>query len=259
MAAEQDAHRENLMIPAQIDMIAKRVAQQHALFTQGLTGALARALDQRDPTTARARSELGAEVRSMGHSFVERMTREIDIAIDQLRELGTKDAGVALGHSDWESLREHTDAIKDDATSALVLAAERDANVISTTHRRFALMVDLSQSDYRIGRTTAMIRARFGVIRALRFNQPDRLGRRWDSTVYVEVMLRGYLLHAYVESRLFALARNGVDLIRVDYPDHEHHGMTFSITGNAPGVPSYADVRDEVFHPRSNASIARIE
>lgn len=243
------------MLPESITVTAKRIAQRHASFTQTLTAILARTLDQADPTTAKSRSELMRQVLQAAHEHIEAAMGEVGEGVNALMQMGVSDAGIALVESDREGLGEHIDLIREDAGNALVLCSQRDVQAVAGALRRVALVADITRSAGHVSRTTAIIQSRFGAVRELGFHQSDRLGRKWDSTTYVEVMMRGYLLHAYIESRLFALSRGGADLVTVDYPDHAEHELTFSITGLTPGVPTYADVRDEVFHPRSNASV----
>ena len=132
----------------------------------------------------------------------------------------------------------------------------RDTATVLKALRSIALQVGLH--TLRGGsRVTAMIRAKRGKVADLKFIQADKSGRNWSSAVYIRTIVRQFLLRVYIESFMFGRASLGHDLVEVVYsdPDHDKHGLVFSISGETAGYPKYGDIEAEVFHPNSIASI----
>lgn len=88
-----------------------------------------------------------------------------------------------------------------------------------------------------------------------RFTYRDRLGRRWDSGRYMRVMLRGHLVDAVNWAEMESLANRGIRKAVVYRPGHPDHGKEFSLVAGEQNLPSYEDLRRDVFHPNSLALV----
>ncbi len=82
-------------------------------------------------------------------------------------------------------------------------------------------------------------------------------GRNYKADSLVRTEARQFGYRAWLESEMERIAESS-DLAEVRYadPEHENHGLVFSISGKTQGYPSFEDISEPVFHYNSKATVA---
>jgi hypothetical protein len=93
------------------------------------------------------------------------------------------------------------------------------------------------------------------------FRFVDRLGRRYSSSKHVRDQYRHHLLTTTNEAFLYAMSEAGVDEVQINHPERNHkwHGEIVGTHDDKATGTSYYDIRDEVFHPSSDAFLSIVE
>lgn len=235
------------------DDIADLMAGQYRNVLATLSGHFAIVLDQPDPTVFRARHRLRRDMSMASNTFVTGFMTQIKSFTVTIKEGALAEFSHVLSEPDLQLLNQHVEESLDDLWVAMNALMNRDNQTVERELRRFALKVDLLQSATGISRIGALIKTKLGAVDGIRHTQPDRLGRKRASDSYVRAMVRQHMLLTDIETRLFMIAKTGGDLavvMRDEVPDE-----VFSITGNTAGFRTYDELRDEVFHPNSGATV----
>lgn len=94
-----------------------------------------------------------------------------------------------------------------------------------------------------------------GLLLQQKISQPtfvayDRVGRKWDAAMLVNVMARDFAYQSSIDATLARLAGLGVTQVRIvhDNPDHPNHGVIMPIG-------EVAAVREFIFHPNAHAGL----
>lgn len=225
-----------------IDRITSELAGRYQGALSAMTGILARALDSHDPTSPRSRDE----VRRLLDAEVGRFVDTLPALVYGYAEALMLKHTDALSSPDIETLRGHVYEHADDLVASLTLCITRDAMTVAASLRKLALKVDLASSG-GMSRVGALIKHKFGILRGLGFSQMDRAGRRSNSLRFATLIIRQHLLLIEIESELFAMSKQGIDIVEI-----ERDGLIlakFSITGSSNDLPSYEDVGRQVIHP----------
>ena len=87
----------------------------------------------------------------------------------------------------------------------------------------------------------------------------NRAGQQHSGMQMLALMVRKAAIDLYNEAAINGLITVGHPVARVYALDKQHplDGQLISLTGEQEGLPTYADIQDEWFHPRSNALIGR--
>lgn len=146
------------------------------------------------------------------------------------------------------------------STRLIAAQAERDVMSLMQHISTNAMRVDLY---VRSGRHTASSAAAAVMIedsQAPAFNFIDRAGRRYKSTKHIRDIYRASLINISNEVFMDVVASAGHDSIFVQHPDpsYKWHGAELLVISGAEGLPLYYDVKDEIFHPSTNASVTII-
>lgn len=89
------------------------------------------------------------------------------------------------------------------------------------------------------------------------FRFVDRVGRRYKSTKHIRDIWRQHLLHIYNEVYMAVVADHGWEIVKIDHldPHYKWYGEPVAIVSHDDRFPLYYDIKDEVFHPSSDALI----
>lgn len=87
----------------------------------------------------------------------------------------------------------------------------------------------------------------------------DSVGRSLPSKKYIRTMVRDYFVKSYNDIFVENLVIHNVDEVAVDHLDqtHKHKGIILSIHDTENDL-NYFKVRDEIFHPNSNAVLTMV-
>lgn len=143
------------------------------------------------------------------------------------------------------------------ATRIMAAQAERDvmamANHINSTASRVDLYIRSGKYDLKTATSAVMLED--APVTSFKFI--DRLGRQFKSSKHIRDIYRQHILHTFNEAYMFAAVSNGVTQLQVAHPDpgHPWAGESIAITPEGAPAPNYYDIRDEVFHPSSSATL----
>lgn len=134
----------------------------------------------------------------------------------------------------------------------------RDETTVLALLRKMALRVEMIRQSSRYTESQALIAAREHTRKALKFAFLDKAGRSWRSEGYIRTTVRLSLVTTYVESYLLTALENGYERAFVAHPDakHKNHGLQFSIITPKNGLPSYDEIKSQVFHPNTKSLVS---
>lgn len=144
------------------------------------------------------------------------------------------------------------------AYAARTIAAQADRDVVTMAQqiRDNGLRVDFNmRSGMSLGAAAASVLVENAINPVFKF--ADRLGRTYKSSKLVRDTVRQNLLHTYNELYMQTAFEAGHDTLEVTHPDpnFKWFGKQLSIVSNDAGIPTYHEVRDEIFHPSSDARV----
>jgi hypothetical protein len=164
-----------------------------------------------------------------------------------------------LGAASPTGLEEHHNFIFEVAAyAARNIAAQADRDVMTMAHqiRDNGLRVHFNtRSGMSLHEAAASVIVENATNPVFKF--ADRLGRNYKSSKLVRDTVRQNMLHTYNEIYMHTVFEAGHDTVQVTHPDpnYKWFGKELSITSNDAGVPTYHEVRDEIFHPSTDARI----
>jgi len=185
-------------------------------------------------------------------------------------ELNDDSADIArLAYLDAMSDANQTlDVIPDHFADFIFQAAFYTVSIIDAQARRdaFAMMQGLQETYQRVDLYQRVgNRSRISAVAAViqendinpKFQFVDRIGRRYKSSKHIRSTYRSHLINVYNEVYMATAAELGYSTLFIDHPnvDYKWHGAEISISPDVTNVPSYQDIKDEVFHPSSQAQL----
>lgn len=244
-----------------IDSATELAGHHYRVYTLGLTGVLAQAMD--NPMLGSAGIAMPLIKNSFENSatFLQTTLRNsltgvLRVALDTLMERAIDQSRmIVMKDTDIYALAEHTQEMGKNVVMRIVNVADNDKTTGRKALRQFMLDVDsrISQGMTKMGAIQTLRAGRAGNVK---FTQADRSGKLWHSTNYVTTAVRSALLHGYIEAYLFAVSKRPQDIVKVEHSSgHKNNGLKFSISGLDTGYPSYESIRDQVFHPNSKALV----
>lgn len=149
---------------------------------------------------------------------------------------------------------EHLREIERYLSREIAIQIERDIAFLRQSYQRVVLQVHLAARSQNISSRTALMQYRIGNAVELNFFFHDRRNQRWPSQKFVRAIWRQHLLAAYNETVLVELADHGLRVAEIAHsdPKSEVHGMRLALSPNTP-LPTYAELRNDVFHPNAEA------
>jgi hypothetical protein len=87
----------------------------------------------------------------------------------------------------------------------------------------------------------------------------DKAGRNLPSKKYIRTMVRDYFVKSYNDIFVENLILHNIDAVQVYHIDqtHKHYGLILSVNNNDNEL-NYFKVRDDIFHPNSNAVLMMV-
>lgn len=185
----------------------------------------------------------------------------------------TSEHDILADESEWVAWEAHRDASKHlgydvssklpDALSSALSASqtyiqreiatqlERDITQTLKHYRNLAMKVDMHHQATGGSRDKSLVSVKIGDEQPRHWFQ-DRAARRWPSQKFIRTLWRGTMHGLYNESYLYTLASFGETQAVIWHPDSSHKWYGEDIfLGDK--VPTYYEIRDDVFHPNSNA------
>ena len=146
------------------------------------------------------------------------------------------------------------------AYAARLIAAQADRDVVSMSQHilRQAQRVDLYVRGGQHTPATAAAQIVMDDQQVPMFRFQDRLGRKFKSRKHIRDIYRAHLVNIYNEVYMDVIAEHGRSTAFITHPDpgYKWFGQEVAIAPEAAGkLPLIYDIRDEVFHPSTNATL----
>jgi hypothetical protein len=142
------------------------------------------------------------------------------------------------------------------AVRTIEMQSQRDVITMAQQIRDNGLRVDFNmRAGMSLPEATASVLVENATNPVFKFS--DRLGRTYKSSKLIRDTARQNLIHAYNEIYMNTAFEAGHDTVQVTHPDpnYKWFGHEISIVSNDAGIPTYHEVRDEIFHPSSDARV----
>ncbi len=241
---------------------AEAGAQRYGLLIDGWKILFSRALDSHDFGTQKQMTKVVADAYTMGSMFLVGEAIDITDALEDIAEQALTATNVELNITDAEefsdALSAHVVDFDAHLTSELALQIERDIALLKKTLRDTYLSVSIAGRAQRLPLRTALMQHRIAGVTDVQFSFQDRRNAKWPAKRFIRSTWRHNLLALYNDTVLMTLADHGVDTAQIRHDDTTSamHGLEISIASNTD-LPTYADIRNEAFHPNANAIVAR--
>lgn len=220
-----------------IGNFASSVTEEHELFLRALNGRYLQALTPGRAPSPRDIIDLSAAVNKMREALRARVNDEADELVKALREGVEKPADEAMGR-----------LLGDFKTSFAQITARNVADVVAVARKGRDDLGKMFNRSLGGGMGELMLKR----AQKIDFKVPDSAGRKWDATRYMSFVTREFVYRLKLTKQVAGLVG---DFGEVFYPDHDSDGMVFSVRGQHPGMPTYAELVTTVFHPNSKAEI----
>jgi len=241
---------------------ADAAARRYTHLLRGFQGFFANAL--RDQWSLARRRDAAVHAYNMAGIFDQREREQIERETYQIAHIARERAGAQLGVSltpisDDPVLSEHLRDVSSYLFGLVWNQVERDVTALREALSRAAFEVHRTARADGVSTDQALARLRAAGSLQLNFVFRDRGGRRLASEKHIRAIWRHHLLTVFNEVTLHVLAEHGETRAEIAHPDPNHRwaGEVVAIAGDA-GTVSYADIRDEVFHPNSDAHLVRV-
>lgn len=216
---------------------------------------------RRGPTDETLRNEALAVAQGAARSFLtleqDRVTTDTIEVARRAHSASLTDLGVS-----GEGLAPHLEDFSFDSayfiTRIIAAQSERDIMSMAQHIQGNALRIDLYVRSGRHTPVTAAAQVMIEDNQMPAFRFIDRMGRKYKASKHIRDTYRQHLLNVYNEVYMDVVASYGHDSVRVDHPnpDYKWFGAELAIvTGSDADIPLYYDVRDEIFHPSSEAVV----
>jgi hypothetical protein len=237
---------------------AEAAADRYALLVEAWRSLYSGALDRNDFGSQRQMDDVTAQAYAIGHTFLEGEGAHIGTISERIALGALQSALDDLTSNDSAELTEAASEHLSDAESyverELAIQVERDIAFLRQSLRRAYLQVSLAATAQGIPTRAALIQYRIGNASELHFFFHDRGNQKWPSRKFVRALWRHHLVTLWNEITLLTLADHGLGEAIVDHasPASHSHGMIVSMSAGS-AHPTYSEIRNEIFHPNSDA------
>ena len=202
-----------------------------------------------------ATADLLSGLRIACDAFVEDVSAILSKELAAQLRLATESVPGATAITDHFALRQHIAGLLEDAVALIRSCVQSDTARVMREFSKFSYLVLTGSGDIDAALRTARIAATRS-INGISFTSPNARGACQASVSRADQASRHASLLAFVESRIYLMTRAGARVFVVAHadPSHRHAGIRFSLHGDDQLV-SWADIRDEVFHPNSHALV----
>jgi hypothetical protein len=250
------------MITQLLSTEAEAAAQRYDLLVEGWRALYMRALNEPDFGTPRQLTRIAGQAYSMARTYLDTETQMITDVSDRISQTALHETTVQLDSQPVDGLGKvivnHVSSSGDYLRSQIAVQIERDIATLKNSISRLHLAIHLSALGSRMSEQSALTQYKVSGSDKLNFYVYDRSSKKWISRRLVRTIWRQHLLGIYNETVLMTLADHGIDQAVVQHanPQSDVHGMGISLNANS-SLPTYLDVRDEVFHPNADAILTR--
>jgi hypothetical protein len=241
---------------------AEAAAQRYGLLVEAWRALYANMLSNPNFGSPKASADIWARAYEIANSYIEGERQAIansfeGIVREALRATGAE-LGLAVASEMTDAISAHADDVRGYLLHELLVQIERDILFLKSTLGRMALQVSLAARAS--GKTTraALLTYQVGNQADMQFLFHDRRGNKWPSQRFVRAVTRHALITIYNETVLQVLADHGLSTAVISHlsAQADANGMKVSLLPGS-SLPVYGEIRNEVFHPNSDAIITR--
>jgi len=242
---------------------AEAAAQRYGLLVEGWRSLFQMALSKADGP-GRAIAEVKEQAYAMAWAYIDAEREEIRDQFAAVAYEAHQSAHDQIGSETPEALSDAlTDLLSESEeylATELIIQTERDIAFLVKSLRQTALQIQISARSQGIAPKAALIQHRIGNAAELHFFFHDRGGQKWPSRKFVRGVWRHSLLSIYNETVLLTLADHGFREAQVYHASKKAdvHGMILAMHSGSEH-PTYAEVRNEIFHPNADAVLGAVE
>lgn len=241
---------------------AEAAALRYRTLVEGWRGLYAQALDRPQFGSSSEIERVASEAYAMSRTYLAGEQDFIERAFETIVSEALTATGNELGYIDTfdapEALSAHEIDAQSYLTHEITIQIERDIAFLKQALRRTMLQVALAARAKDIPLRAALTQHRIGDVAELSFFFHDRRNQKWAAEKFIRAIWRQSLLSLYNETVLLVLADHGQQTAEVNHLDvkAESHGLQVAMSA-ASALPTYAEIRNEVFHPNSDAILRR--
>lgn len=243
------------MLAQDILSIVDKFVSRYNGYMSALVGEISRTIDGPDPTSVKARNSFTRNAEQMFTAALESEMLNLETQVEKI----------------ITSIRQELDAEKADLSGLVYISEEipdiiaairdqmlRDGRTGARYLRDFAINVDMLLQSTNYAPASAQIVVRKSMELPM-FTYMDRAGKRWKSDRYIQILIQSFLFRVYNEVYLYILAQQGVNLAVLRYTDanHPNQDRYFTVYSHIPGIISYIDVKETIFHPNSTVMVSK--
>jgi hypothetical protein len=218
---------------------------------------------RRGPTDENLRQEALSVAQEAARSFLSIEQAQInDDTADVARSAySAAMSDLALSNNDFAGLDRFADFIFSASyyvSRILAAQAERDIIAMAQHIQGTALRIDLYVRSGRHSQSSAAAQVMIEDNQMPAFRFVDRMGRKYKASKHIRDLYRLHLLNVYNEVYMDIVAEYGHDTVRVAHPEpsYKWQGQELLIVSRLDrDLPLYYDVKDEIFHPSSEATL----
>lgn len=129
----------------------------------------------------------------------------------------------------------------------------RDAEALVRRYREFAVETNLAMKGRQMTPRAAIAAIALQANDKMKFQFRDRGGRLYASQKFIRTVWRQTMVSLAAEFYLLEAADRGAQVVEVQHPDSNSAWNGYEIDLN--DLAAFIDIRDEAFHPQSNATL----
>ena len=250
------------MITTQMTAEAEAAAQRYTVMLEAWRGLYANALSTARFGSEAHISDLLGQAYAIARRFLETEQVMIADASTRIASEAHRATLVSLSVTDTQTLpervTEHLGALADYLRSEIAIQIERDIATLRQSIGRTRLQIALASRAKGVTEQSARLEIQFGGVGRIDFYFHDRRAQKWPSVKFIRAVWRQHLLASYNETALIDLADHGIQIAEIWHPSPSSHahGMRIAMSAST-ALPTYEEVRNEVFHPNSDAIIQK--
>lgn len=251
------------MIPTQkMSAYAEAAAERYGHLIAAFRSLYQSSLNANDFGSARQMENLLKQAYTIAHAYMNTERTVLHGAFEQIasdaRRTTLEQMNVTLAEDSENDAGDTLESIYEHLLREIAIQIERDIVFLGESLRRAWLQVRLAARSKGISTRAALGEFRIGASSDLQFFFHDRGNAKWPSRKFVRAVTRHHLLNAYNEVVLTLLADHGFEIAEVEHvnPNADSNGMQIAMSPGSE-LPTYAEIRNEIFHPNSDAIVRK--
>lgn len=242
---------------------ADLAADRYGAMIQAFRGMYSRALDQSHFGSPKQMTDVSVGAYAIAGVYLNaewQLITDASTAVALEAQRATLEELSAASSDDLsQAVSEHADQSDVQLSQEISIQIERDISFLRTSLQRTVLSVNMSARAQQLPARTALMQLRISPANELNFLFIDRGATKWPAQRFIRAVWRQHLLAVYNETVLLTLTDHGIDTAEIAHTDPKApvNGMEISVNAGS-ALPTYAEIRNEIFHPNSEAILRMI-